>query len=170
MGGKLTVMTAVDARVKAAAPSCGGISDRDNASPLFRATLGDDVSLKQISCPIFFLSPANDFHGRIGDLPKAISEIASDDWRVTCSLNHNHQDTAEHEVATLLWMDQHLKGTFDVPQTPQSSLKLEADDGVPVLTVQPDTSKAVLAVDIFYTQQGQADEQPQDHEKTMHRF
>ena len=35
-GRKLTVMTAPDPRVKAAAPSCGGISDRDNRSPLFR--------------------------------------------------------------------------------------------------------------------------------------
>ena len=63
MGGKLTVMTSVDKRVKAAAPSCGGISDRYNASELFRATVGDDVSLKRISCPIIFLSPSNDFHG-----------------------------------------------------------------------------------------------------------
>jgi cephalosporin-C deacetylase-like acetyl esterase len=67
MGGKLTVMTAVDARVKAAAPSCGGISDRDTDSNVFRSTLNDDVSLQQVFCPIVFLSPANDFHGRIGD-------------------------------------------------------------------------------------------------------
>ena len=30
MGGKLTVLTASDPRIKAAAPSCGGISDTDN--------------------------------------------------------------------------------------------------------------------------------------------
>ncbi len=36
MGGKLTVLTSgSDERVKAAAPSCGGISDRSNADPLF---------------------------------------------------------------------------------------------------------------------------------------
>jgi len=70
MGGKLTVMTAIDPRVKAAAPSCGGISDRHNDSPLYRATLGDDMSLKEISCPIIFLSPSNDFHGRIGAAPQ----------------------------------------------------------------------------------------------------
>ncbi|MCA9267821.1 MAG: acetylxylan esterase, partial [Planctomycetales bacterium] len=88
MGGKLTVMTAVDPRVKAAAPSCGGISDRDNKSELFRKTLGDDVSLRHVSCPIVFLSPANDFHGRIGDLPAAVHEIQSSQWRVTCSPHH----------------------------------------------------------------------------------
>ncbi|WP_409996677.1 alpha/beta hydrolase family protein [Gimesia aquarii] len=170
MGGKLTVMTSVDSRVKAAAPSCGGISDRDNKSALFRLTLGDDVSLKEISCPIIFLSPANDFHGRIGDLPDTVDEIASRDWRVTCSPHHNHQDTAEFEVASLLWFDQHLKGSMGFPQTPKTVLKLDSTDGVPTFTVHPDSSKPILSVDIFYTQQGKADEHPEDRERTMHRF
>ena len=170
MGGKLTVMTAVDSRVKAAAPSCGGISDRDNKSPLFRTTLGDDVSLKSVSCPIVFLSPANDFHGRIGDLPTAVDEITSKDWRVTCSPHHNHQDTAEYEVATMLWFDQHLKRDFAFPQTPETSLRLKSDDGTPDFSVTPDRSRPVLSVDVFYTQQGKANERPEDRETTMHRF
>lgn len=170
MGGKLTVMTAVDSRVKAAAPSCGGISDRYNDSPLFRATLGDDVSLKQISCPIIFLSPANDFHGRIGDLPKAIDEIKSEDWRVTCSPHHSHQDSPRYEVATQLWFDEHLKGSFKVPQTPPATLTLKTNSHVPTLTVRPDRSKPILSVDIFYTQHGKANETPQDRENTKHRF
>ncbi|MCH5372918.1 MAG: dienelactone hydrolase family protein, partial [Planctomycetes bacterium] len=149
MGGKLTVMTAVDPRVKAAGPSCGGISDRDNASPLYRATLGDDVSLRKISCPIISLSPANDFHGRIDDLPDAIAEINIDQWRVTCSPHHNHQDTPPYEVATLLWMDQHLQGNFSFPQTPKTTLSLNTKDRVPSFNVQPDLSKQVLSVDVF---------------------
>ena len=44
MGGKLTVMASVDPRVKAAAPSCGGISDRENVSQVFVTTICDDVS------------------------------------------------------------------------------------------------------------------------------
>ena len=170
MGGKLTVMTSVDSRVKAAAPSCGGISDRYNKSPLFRATVGDDVSLKQITCPTIFLSPANDFHGRIGDLPASINEIGTDDWRVTCSPHHNHQDTAPYEVATQLWMDQHLKGSFSFPQTPQTKLKLNGDGGVPMIAVKPDPSKSVQSVDIFYTQHGKANEQPSDGESVKTRF
>lgn len=170
MGGKLTVLAAVDSRVRAAAPSCGGISDRDNEGPLFRATLGDDVSLEKISCPVIFLSPANDFHGRIGDLPEAVGEVASDQWRVICSPHHNHQDTPEYEVATMLWFDHHLKGSFVFPQTPETELNLDTGDGVPVFTVRPDPSKAFRSVDIFYTQHGKADERPQDHENTKHRF
>lgn len=170
MGGKLTVMTAVDSRIKAAAPSCGGISDRYNDSELFRATLGDDVSLKQISCPIMFLSPANDFHGRIGDLPVAVNEIRSTDWRVTCSPHHNHQDTPAYEVATLLWFDQHLKQTFTMPQTPKTSLQLSGADGVPLFRVRPDKSRPVQSVHVFYTLQGKSHETPQDRLETMHRF
>ena len=170
MGGKLTVLAAVDPRVKAAAPSCGGISDRDNASELFRATLGDDVSLANITCPIIFLSPTNDFHGRIGDLPHAISEIKSQHWRVTCSPHHNHQDTAEFEVATQLWMDQHLKGRFLWPSTPHTTLNLAGDHGAPVFTVKPDSSRPVSSVNVFYTTQGKPDERPQDRLDTMHRF
>ena len=111
MGGKLTVLTtAADSRVKAAAPSCGGVSDRTHASPLYRATLTDDQSLKRITCPIVFLSPANDFHGRIDDLQTALPEVRSPEWRVTCSAHHSHQDTAEFQVVGLLWFDQHLRG------------------------------------------------------------
>ncbi len=170
MGGKLTVMTSFDPRVKAAAPSCGGISDRYNRSELFRDTLGDNHSLKQITCPIIFLSPANDFHGRISDLPAAIREIQSEDWRVTCSPHHNHQDTPPYEVATQLWFDQHLKQTLKMPGTPQASLVLKTTGGVPQLTVKPDRADDVLTVDVFYTQDGKAVELPSDIHWTKYRF
>ena len=169
MGGKLTVMTAVDPRVKAAAPSCGGVSDRYNDSDLFRKTLGDDVSLKNISCPIVFPSPANDFHGRIGDLPDTIDEIKSKQWRVTCSPHHSHQDSSQYEVATQLWFDEYLKGSFKWPKTPASKLALSSADGVPRFTVMPDTSRPIAAVDIFYTQAGLENETPRDRDVTKNR-
>jgi hypothetical protein len=171
MGGKLAVLAAgSDPRVKAAAPSCGGISDRDHTDAAYRSTLGDDIYLKKISCPIMFLSPANDFHGRINDLQIAVKEIRSADWRVTCAPHHNHQDTAEYEVASQLWFDQHLKGTFTFPRTPQTELALKAPGGVPILTVRPDPSKPILRVDVFYTQQGQMDGLKDDPDNTKNRF
>jgi hypothetical protein len=171
MGGKLTVMTAgADHRVKAAAPSCGGISDRGNKSALFRATVGDDLSLKRITCPIMILSPANDFHGQIDDLPTSIEEIKSTDWRVTCSPHHSHQDTPEYEVATQLWFDQYLKDRFVVPNTPRTVVDLRTKSGVPSLVVTADASRAILYADVFYTQQGQTDGLMDDRENTMNRF
>nr|BBC28705.1 fucoidan deacetylase [Luteolibacter algae] len=171
MGGKLTVLTAgSDPRVKAAAPSCGGISDRDNEDPLFNATLGDAVYLEHITAPTIFLSPANDFHGRIDDLQLAVREIQTDQWRVTCSPHHSHQDTAEYEVATQLWFDQILKGSFEIPATPETKLELARENGVPVFSVKPDASREILALEIYYTQQGQVDGKMDDRENTKARF
>jgi len=60
LGVYVTVMTAAaDSRVKAAAPSCGGISDRTSDNAIYRATINDGVNLRHISCPIIFLSPSN---------------------------------------------------------------------------------------------------------------
>jgi hypothetical protein len=171
MGGKLTVLTtAADSRVKAAAPSCGGLSDRMSENALYRATVDDSVNLKHISCPIIFLSPANDFHGRINDLQKALDEISSKAWRITCSAHHNHQDTAEYQVAGPLWFDQYLKGTFNFPQTPDATLQLRTDGGVPSFTVKPDPSRPILSVDIYYTQQGQKEGEKDSMENTIARF
>ena len=171
MGGKLTVMTtAADSRVKASTPSCGGISDRYSNNALYSATINDDVNLKRISCPIIFLSPSNDFHGRINHLPAAVREIRSTVWRVTCSPHHNHQDTPEYEVATQLWFDQHLRGTFNCPETPKTSLDLDTANGTPSFTVEPDASQSVLYVDIYYTQQGEEEGEIKNRENRINRF
>lgn len=168
MGGKLTVLTTgSDSRVKASAPSCGGVSDRYNEDPLFLATLSDHQYLKNITCPTLFLSPANDFHGRINDLQKALIEIESKEWRVTCSAHHNHQDNGDAQVTGLLWFDQNLKGAFSFPETPKSSLQLKTKNGIPVFTVLPDKSRKILSVDFFYTQQGHEAEEP---ENSINRF
>lgn len=171
MGGKLTVLCAgADARVKAAAPSCGGISNRPTDNALYSATISDSVYLKHISCPIIFLSPSNDFHGHLNDLPMAVNEITSPAWRVTCSPHGSHQDTAAYQIAGLLWFDQYLKGSFTFPRTPQTSLALKTQSGVPSFTVKPDTSRVILAVDIYYTQHGQMDGEKDDRENTTNRF
>ena len=171
MGGKLTVLTAgADSRVKAAVPSCGGISGRSMGKGPHHSPTGDGVSLERISCPILFQSPSNDFHGRIDDLQKAVTEIQSSDWRVTCSPHHNHQDTAKYEVASQLWFDQQLKGTFTFPVTPQIAVNLKAEGGIPTVTVTPDQSKPVLAVEVYYTRHGQMDGLKDDRDNTKNRF
>ena len=172
MGGKLTVLTAgSDDRVKAAAPSCGGITDRFNSSALHRNTVGDGPSLKNIDCPILFLSPSNDFHGLINDLPAAVNDLRTDDWRITASPHHNHQDTAEYEVASQLWFDQQLKGSFEFPKTPQFAVTLGTKSGVPTASVRLDDAMPVLSVDVYYTQQGKARVNGKDDgENTKNRF
>lgn len=171
MGGKISVLTAgTDERVKAVVPSCGGISDRQNDSALFRATITDNNYLENIRCPIFFLSPSNDFHGRINDLPAAVKEIKTPEWRLSISPHHNHQDTAEYEVGTQVWMDHFLKGEGVIPKTPKTSLALKTEDGVPVLTIEPDASKPILGVEVYYTREGQMDGKKEDYNNTKNRF
>jgi len=170
MGGKLTVLIASDKRVKAAVPSCGGISDRYNDSELFQKTVGDDPNLKQVSCPIAFLSPANDFHGRIGDLPRAAKEIASQDWRVACSSHLSHRDTGPFFATGLLWFDQHLKRRVELPETPKTKLDLRATGGTPVFHVHPDSGETIRSVEVFYTQHGKPIETSSDRNNSKSRF
>ena len=170
MGGKLTVATAgSDKRVKAAAPSCGGISDRYSNDSLHLATVSDPPSLKKITCPTIFLSPANDFHGRINDLPSAIKEIKTNEWRVTCSPHHNHQDSPPYEVATQIWFDQYLKGGCKLPQSPKISVKLEEGKS-PLVMVDVDASRKISFIDVFYTQHGQVDGMKDNSTNTKNRF
>lgn len=170
MGGKLTVLAASDARVKAAAPSCGGISDNENENSLYQNTIADNVYLKEIACPIIFLSPSNDFHGHLKDVPTAVRLIKTDDWRVVSAPHHNHQDHGESEVTGLLWFDQYLKGIFTYPETPDTKLELKTKSGIPAFTVKPDPSKPLLDVDIYYTQQGENIEGVTDRENRINRF
>jgi hypothetical protein len=170
MGAKLTIMAAIDKRVKAAAPSCGGVSERYTDNKLYGKTISDDVYLRRITCPIIFLSPSNDGHGRMNDLQKAFDEIKSQEWRASCSPHHNHQDTPEYEVTGLLWFDQFLKGSFEYPATPQSSLDLKSKDRIPAFTVTPDDSKPILCVDVYYTQQGQKEGEKDNSGNTVNRF
>ena len=173
MGGKLTVLiSGADQRVKAAVPSCGGISDRYSEDDMHLATVSDPPSLKRITAPIMFLSPSNDFHGRINDLETAIAEIKSKDWRISCSPHHNHQDTPEYEVGTQLWFDQYLKNNFEMPKTPQTKLVLQKGS-FPKLIVSADESREIESVDVYFTQQGELQERGkgEDHSSnTKHRF
>ena len=127
--------------------------------------MSDPPSLRKISCPIVFLSPANDFHGRINDLPIAISEIRSAEWRVTCSPHHNHQDTPPYEVASQLWFDQHLKKSFRFPESPKIFISLDSGND-PLATIEVDESRPVLSIDVFYSQQGQVDGKKDDSQNT----
>ena len=161
MGGKLTVLTASsDNRVKASAPSCGGISDRYSKNPLHLNTVSDPPSLKNLKCPIIFLSPSNDFHGRINDLKTAVQEIKSKDWRVTCSPHGNHQDTAPYEVATQLGSST-LRDIY-----PKLILGCPSEGKSPLVRISVDETREIES-DIFYTQTG---ELVVNLENTKHRF
>jgi hypothetical protein len=154
MGGQQTVALAgTDSRVKAAVPSCGGISYWFIDSAVNQASVSDAANLSHITCPILFLMPSNDFNGRIEDLSPAIDLVKNPAWRIASAPHHNHQDTPEFEVATQLFFDEHLKGSFKVPATPAMAVQWKTSDGIPIATARPDPAREPLRVDFYYTQQ-----------------
>ncbi|WDE99392.1 NPCBM/NEW2 domain-containing protein [Lentisphaera profundi] len=157
MGGKLTVLTAgSDTRVKAAAPSCGGVSDIEKTKniPGYTNTIDDKVYLKRITCPIVFQSPSNDFHASVDDLTLATNLVQSKEWRISSAAHINHNDLEENTILQPLWFDQFLKGTFETAKTPQAELILKTESGIPRFEVKPDQPDQVTELNVYYTEEG----------------
>jgi dienelactone hydrolase len=167
MGGNLTVYVAgSDSRVKAASPSVGGSGFRTQPWPLlpqhkpqtpngdvklFDATIGFESYAPHITAPLLWLGATNDFHGIMDDTYRTGELIPHKNVRYSFTTHMNHRFTPEFAVTRPLWFDQHLKGSFTFPKTPDSKLVLATDDHVPVLEVKPDTSQEVAEVHIYYS-------------------
>jgi len=167
MGGNLTVYVAgTDNRVKVAAPSVGGSGFRTYPWPLlpeqrkhtpqgdvglFRATLGFQSYAPHVQAPLVWLGATNDFHGIMDDTYRTGALMPQEKVRYAFTPHMNHRFTPEFAVARPLWIDQHLKGTFHFPATPDSTLALATEDGVPVFKVMPDGSMPVVQVHLYYS-------------------
>lgn len=167
MGGNLTVYVAgTDDRVKAAAPSVGGsgfrtqpwklLPEQRKQTPngdvdLFDAAIGFESYAPCIKAPLLWLGATNDFHGIMDDTYRTGELIPHEDVRYAFTPHMNHRFTPEFAVTRPLWIDQHLKGGFKFPETPESTLVLSTKDGVPVLKVTPDKSMSVERVHILYS-------------------
>ncbi|MEI6178132.1 MAG: acetylxylan esterase [Verrucomicrobiota bacterium] len=164
MGGKLTTdLTGIDKRVIAAVPSCGGSGEilesqtdlpgclKTNPPALEFACISDNAYIPRITCPVLWLSPANDFHAHIDNMAWNWRDVPDNRLRFSIAPHLNHRHTEEHEITRHLWFDQHLKGAFTMPQTPRIDLKLKTAEGVPVVIVTPDETMPVRHVDIYYS-------------------
>ncbi len=167
MGGNLTVYVAgTDDRVKVAAPSVGGSGFRTYPWPLlpqqkkhlpkgdvglFRATMGYQSYAPRIEAPLLWLGATNDFHGIMDDTYRTGALMPEGRVRYAFTPHMNHRFTPEFAVARPLWIDQHLKGTFQFPVTPESKLVLRTGDGVPTFSVTPGASLPIAEVHIYYS-------------------
>jgi hypothetical protein len=167
MGGNLTIYVAgTDSRVKVAVPSVGGSGFRSRPWPLmpeqpkqmpngnvelFDATTGFESYAPHIKAPTLWLGATNDFHGIMDDTYRTGDLIPGRNVRYTFTPHMNHRFTAEFAVTRPLWIDQHLKGNFTFPDTPDSELVLDTDDGIPLLRITPDTSLPIEQVQLFYS-------------------
>jgi hypothetical protein len=164
MGGKLTTdLAGIDKRVKAAVPSCGGAGDllqsqndlpggiKTNPTAMELACISDNAYIPLITCPVLWLSPTNDFHAHIDNMAWNWRKVPDDRVRFSISPHLNHRHTDEHAITQYLWFEEHLKGAFKMPQTPQFALNLKTPNGVPRMIVTPDDSQPVKRVDIYYS-------------------
>ena len=164
MGGKLTTdLAGIDKRVKAAVPSCGGSGDivtgqtdfpggtKSRPSPMELACVSDNAYIPRITCPVLWLSPTNDFHAHIDNMAWNWRDLPDDSLRFSISPHLNHRHTDDCAITQYMWFEDHLKGAFQMPATPQITLDLKAVNGVPRVTVVPDESCPVQRVDVYYS-------------------
>jgi len=164
MGGRLTTqLTGIDKRVKAAVPSCGGSGDllasssevpggsRSKRSALELACVSENPYIERITAPTLWLSPTNDFHAHIDTMAYTWRSVPDTLLRLSISPHFNHRHTPENAITQHLWFEEHLKGLFRMPRTPEVVLNLKTPDGVPEILVRPDTTLPVKAVHIYYS-------------------
>lgn len=164
MGGKLTTnLAGIDKRIKAAVPSCGGAGDlagsddvpggsRPKLTPMERTFVSDNAYIPRITCPVLWLSPTNDFHAHIDNMAWNWRNVPDDRIRFSIAPHLNHRHTSAHSLTQYLWFEEHLKGaSFKMPRTPQITLHLQTNTGVPSVTVTPDDTRPVQHVDIYYS-------------------
>ncbi|MBC8325077.1 MAG: NPCBM/NEW2 domain-containing protein [Verrucomicrobia subdivision 3 bacterium] len=165
MGGVITLQTAaMDARVKAAAPSCAPPLEFEDT--LKARTASPGAYARKIQVPMLFMSPANDFHGMAESVEWIIDNMPGKDFRIARSPHLNHKHDTRSLAAKQLWFDARLKGSFTYPAQPEISVALKTADGRPHVRVTPDASLPIARVDVFYTRDGNYNQYP----LMKHRF
>lgn len=166
MGGRLTVLTAIDPRVKAASPSVGGsgylytdITGVPGSArrmqtdlELYNSTLDCRSYWPLIKCPVMFLGATNDFNSPMEKVIQGFRSLPQKNGAMSFTPHMNHRFTEDNYAARVRWFEAHLQGTFEFPKLAKSRLDLKTDDGVPRYTVWPDFSspRKLKSVRIFY--------------------
>ena len=163
MGGRLTTqLTGIDARVKAAVPSCGGSGDltasldempggeRSKRSPRDLETISENPYIRRLAVPTLWFSPTNDFHAHMDNMAWTWRGVPDALLRLSMSPHFNHRHDPASALTQHLWFETYLKGkTGLVPTTPKIVLELGR---TPKVVVTPDSSLPCQTVRIYYTQ------------------
>ncbi|MFT5128568.1 MAG: dienelactone hydrolase, partial [Rhodothermales bacterium] len=169
MGGRATVLTAIDPRVKAASPSVGGsgflyrdIWGLPGSARRMRAEDGLALYTQVVSCqsywphikaPILFLEATNDFNAPADLVAEGMALLPAGTERMLAMAPHlNHRFTNDTAGARFMWMEAHLKGSFRFPKVSATQLLLDTPDQVPVfrVTVDQTAELPVEKVEIYY--------------------
>ena len=169
MGGRSTVLTAIDPRIKAASPSVGGTGflyqdlwglpgsarrmSEEAGLTYYKQVVSCQSYWPHIQAPLLFLQAANDFNAPndlvfegMALLPEASKAM------VAIAPHFNHRFTTDTAAARFMWMEAHLKEDFRFPGLSASALKLDTEDGTPVFTVSVNQTAGlpVELVRVFY--------------------
>ncbi len=168
MGGRLTVLTAIDPRIKAASPSVGGsgyLYEDIRGVPGSARRMQADLELynRTVDCrsywplirsPLLFLGATNDFNSPMEKVMQGFCTLPQANGGLAFAPHMNHRFTSEAYASRVRWFQAQLKGGFDFPRTPGASWTLKTDDGVPIFRVTPDTAgqpaRQISNVQIFY--------------------
>jgi len=169
MGGRSTVISCIDPRVKAASPSVGGSGylyddlwglpgsarrmTEEDGSALYRKCVSAQSHWPHVTAPTLFLGSTNDFNSPTEWVVKGMSKLPPETERMLVLAPHlNHRFTDQTSAARFMWMEAHLKKSFPFPKVSPSELVLDTDNGIPLFRVQVDqsTSLPVKEVEIYY--------------------
>ena len=169
MGGRSTVLTSIDPRIKASSPSVGGSGflyedmwGLPGSARRMTKEDGRDLYLQLISCqsywpyiqaPLLFLGSTNDFNSPTEFVVKGMSLLPEKTENILALAPHlNHRFTTDTAGARFMWMEAHLKGTFQFPRKSPASLILKTPDKIPTFQVKVDhsTDLPVEKVQVLY--------------------
>ncbi len=166
MGGRITMLTANDPRLKAISPSVGGSgylytdivgipgSSRriQENLDLYIRTIDCAHAWPRASCPVMFLGATNDFNSPMEFVIRGFSTLPRKDSAMSFTPHMNHRFTVDNYMARIRWFDAHLKGDFEFPDMPSGQLQLKTKNSYPRFTVRPDLSgpHKLHKVTIFY--------------------
>lgn len=169
MGGRSTVLTAIDPRVKAASPSVGGSGylyqdmwglpgsarrmQKEDGVGLYTEVVSAQSYWPHIKAPVLFLQAANDFNAPMDLVVKGMSLLPPKTEHMLAVAPHlNHRFTTETAAARFMWMEAHLKRNFTYPKASPSRLILETPNKIPRFQVNVDRSTGleIEAVEIYY--------------------
>ena len=169
MGGRSTVLTAIDPRIKAASPSVGGSGylyndlwglsgsarrmSATDSPELYTQGVSAQSYWPHITAPTLFLGACNDFNSPTDFVVRGMAQLPEQTERMLVLAPHlNHRFTTETAAARWMWMEAHLKGHFTFPKQSPSELILKTPDHVPRFEVTVDETEglSVEKVEIYY--------------------
>ena len=118
---------------------------------VYDATIDDRAYIPGVTCPILFKSPSNDFAGPFDNMTENWKRIGSKIVAYTVAPHFNHRGLPETAICEILWFDQHLKGCFAFPGTPELTVKLKTANHIPLATLKPDRVSDIAKVDLYYS-------------------